>query len=339
MDKNTKDTFPDAQKCANEPPKHTGADSVDGLAAECTAEERQVIDGFKEFILREFPQFRCESRTDKIVFFVPQAKCGAEQAYQFWFVKRGGVLTFRFKLDQNENEELKYFDNVLVADCIQFEAICVLVRLILSQRGRSQQNERATERTVDADNSEAKINNELFEELRSCRLKKAQAEGVAAYCIMGNRTLKEVVRVKPTSYEEWLRVKGVGDVTYKKIGAEFIEIIKKYVGDPRKETPPAEAEKECSAVKADGLDSVCEDDGEILTDTELLEELRQLRLTLAQKEGLPAYCIFSKAALVGLATYKPENKEEWLAIKGLGEAKFAKYSAEVFSLINSRRSN
>ncbi len=155
---------------------------------------------------------------------------------------------------------------------------------------------------------------------------------------MGNRTLTEIVRVKPTTYGEWISVKGLGDATYKKIGAEFIEIIKQYVDDTHK-VPPVEAEKEYSTVKVDGLDLVCDSDGEIITDTDLLEELRQLRLTLAQEEGVSAYCIFTNAAMIGLATYKPKNKEEWLAIKGLGEAKFAKYSTAIFNIINSHRNN
>ena len=330
-----KDTSADVPKSANETPKHAGVDSVNGLAAECTEEELQVIHGFEEFMLREFPQFSCESRTDKIVFFVPQTEDGDEQSYQFWFVKRGGILTFRFKLDQNENDELKYFNNVLVADSVQFEAICVLVRLILSQGENSQRN--APENAVNSDISGTQRDNELFEELRICRYKKAQSEGIAAYCIMGNRTLTEVVRVKPTTYAEWIGVKGLGDATYKKIGAEFIEIINRYVDGTREEVPPAEAEKEYSTVNVGGLDLVCDGDGKIITDTDLLEELRQLRLTLAQEEGVSAFCIFTNAALIGLATYKPQTKEEWLSIKGLGEAKFAKYSPAVFDVINSHR--
>ena len=197
-----------AQDGANELSGPVGVDSVNGFAAECTEEELQIIQGFQDFMLREFPQFRCESRTDKIICYKPQNQCGAEQAYQFWFVKRGSILTFRFKLDQNENDELKYFNNVLVADSVQLEAICVLVRLILSQGNRSQNKEPVTYHDDDGAKTDTQRDNDLFEELRVCRLKKAQAEGVAAYCILWNRTLTEIVRVKPTSYEEWVRVKG-----------------------------------------------------------------------------------------------------------------------------------
>ena len=99
------------------------------------------------------------------------------------------------------------------------------------------------------------------------------------------------------------------------------------------EIQSATAEEKTYTVNVDGFDLVCNKEGEIVTDTDLLEKLRQVRSDLAHKEQLPTYCICSNSALVGLATYKPADKKGWLAIKGLGETTFAKYGPQFLKLI------
>lgn len=80
-------------------------------------------------------------------------------------------------------------------------------------------------------------------------------------------------------------------------------------------------------------DFICDENGEILTDIELFDEFRKLRLSIAKAENVSAFLIFWDSALISLATYKPTNEEEWLAIKGLGAAKFAKYGEQFIKLI------
>ncbi|ASF41037.1 DNA helicase RecQ [Halobacillus halophilus] len=55
------------------------------------------------------------------------------------------------------------------------------------------------------------------------------------------------------------------------------------------------------------------------------EELRQIRKSIADEAGLPPYVIFSDATLKEFTIYLPENKNEMLAIKGVGERKFEQY--------------
>jgi len=55
------------------------------------------------------------------------------------------------------------------------------------------------------------------------------------------------------------------------------------------------------------------------------EELRQIRKSIADEAGLPPYVIFSDATLKEFTIYLPENKNEMLAIKGVGEQKFEQY--------------
>ncbi len=57
----------------------------------------------------------------------------------------------------------------------------------------------------------------------------------------------------------------------------------------------------------------------------LFEKLRQLRLEIAQENSLAAYMVFSDATLLEMATEKPRNKQEMLAISGVGEVKWDRY--------------
>ena len=61
------------------------------------------------------------------------------------------------------------------------------------------------------------------------------------------------------------------------------------------------------------------------TGFELFEQLRQLRLTIAKEEALPPYIVFSDKTLLDMCAKTPRNKQEMLAVSGVGENKFHKY--------------
>ncbi|MGX6962527.1 DNA helicase RecQ [Vagococcus xieshaowenii] len=65
----------------------------------------------------------------------------------------------------------------------------------------------------------------------------------------------------------------------------------------------------------------------------LYNELILLRKTLAKEQQLPAYVIFNNKSLVEMATYRPKSKEAFLAIKGVGEAKYDSYGEVFMTLI------
>ncbi len=57
----------------------------------------------------------------------------------------------------------------------------------------------------------------------------------------------------------------------------------------------------------------------------LFQELRQLRRSLADRENVPAYIVFSDATLNELATYLPHSSEDLARISGFGAVKLEKY--------------
>ncbi|MDT8301576.1 MAG: RQC domain-containing protein [Sedimentisphaerales bacterium] len=95
-----------------------------------------------------------------------------------------------------------------------------------------------------------------------------------------------------------------------------------------KETPrlfkPAQKEGKISRVAADSWDGV---------DKSLFESLRKLRATIAGKRRIPAYIVFSDAALRDMARRRPSTLEGFLEIKGVGEEKCRQYGQTVLAVI------
>lgn len=69
----------------------------------------------------------------------------------------------------------------------------------------------------------------------------------------------------------------------------------------------------------------------------LFEKLRQLRLLIAKEEGMPPYIVFSDKTLIDMCVKMPKNKEEMLAVSGVGENKFKKYGERFLAEISDFR--
>ena len=88
-----------------------------------------------------------------------------------------------------------------------------------------------------------------------------------------------------------------------------------------------------SFIERDGFQVVADDEGKIITDMELLAELRAIRLQISRIENKSAFIILTNKQLVSLATYRPETREEFIALYGLGEAKYEAYGARFIEAI------
>ncbi|MTK05604.1 MAG: DNA helicase RecQ [Hungatella sp.] len=72
----------------------------------------------------------------------------------------------------------------------------------------------------------SKAEEELFEKLRTLRLKIAKEEKVPPYIVFSDKTLIHMSVQKPKNREEMLLVSGVGTFKYDKYGERFLEILK-----------------------------------------------------------------------------------------------------------------
>ncbi|MGB5823631.1 MAG: DNA helicase RecQ [Proteocatella sp.] len=62
---------------------------------------------------------------------------------------------------------------------------------------------------------------------------------------------------------------------------------------------------------------------------QLFENLKKVRISVANNQGVPAFVIFSDSTLVDMCIKMPENSEEFLNVSGVGMVKLEKYG-EVF---------
>lgn len=70
-------------------------------------------------------------------------------------------------------------------------------------------------------------------------------------------------------------------------------------------------------------------------DQELLRELKVLRMSLAKEKSVPAYVIFSDAALIDMARKRPANSGEMLSVSGVGAVKFERYGEAFLQAIEN----
>jgi ATP-dependent DNA helicase RecQ len=65
----------------------------------------------------------------------------------------------------------------------------------------------------------------LFDSLRTARLDLAQQQGVPAYIVAHDRTLRELVRLKPGTPEALAEVPGFGPLKVERYGAKWLAVI------------------------------------------------------------------------------------------------------------------
>nr|WP_086274844.1 DNA helicase RecQ [Enterococcus sp. 8G7_MSG3316] len=76
---------------------------------------------------------------------------------------------------------------------------------------------------------------------------------------------------------------------------------------------------------------------QLVVDDALFDQLRALRLSLAQEQNLPPYVVFSDKTLRELAEIQPKSPIEFLQIKGVGQNKLDKYGDAFLGLLAEYR--
>ena len=64
-------------------------------------------------------------------------------------------------------------------------------------------------------------------------------------------------------------------------------------------------------------------------DEKLLTALKELRRSLAMRQSVPAYVVFSDATLMDMCRIKPKTRDEFMEVSGVGQRKAIRYG-EVF---------
>ncbi|MCA9311637.1 MAG: RecQ family ATP-dependent DNA helicase, partial [Phycisphaerales bacterium] len=89
------------------------------------------------------------------------------------------------------------------------------------------------------------VDRDLFESLRTLRFTLAQEQGVPAYVIFGDATLRELARHAPVTRQAFREIHGVGDRKLERFGEAFISAIRSHRGesdpDPGEELQDSES--------------------------------------------------------------------------------------------------
>jgi ATP-dependent DNA helicase RecQ len=77
------------------------------------------------------------------------------------------------------------------------------------------------------------------------------------------------------------------------------------------------------------------DAGVVACDEGLLAQLKAKRREIADARGVPGYIVFNDATLRHMAARMPRTREEFLAVPGIGEKKYADFAAAFASVIEA----
>jgi ATP-dependent DNA helicase RecQ len=80
---------------------------------------------------------------------------------------------------------------------------------------------------------EGDVENELFNILKTKRLKLAKEQNLPPYVVFHDKTLVEMVKVKPKNLEEMSKISGIGQAKVEKYGSIFLEILNDQSAKPK----------------------------------------------------------------------------------------------------------
>ena len=90
------------------------------------------------------------------------------------------------------------------------------------------ENEKKAKKTKSKKEPKQKVNKALFEELRALRTRLAKAENVPPYIIFSDKSLSDMVALKPDTASKFIDISGVGQNKLEKYGNQFMTLIKEF---------------------------------------------------------------------------------------------------------------
>lgn len=158
------------------------------------------------------------------------------------------LSTYGLLAEFTQNQVEKWIEELMGHGCLKHELAALGEKnyrvLLLTDRGKEIMQKRENLRLsippakrIEEKAVEEKITGELekalFEELRKLRLRIARREALPPYCIFHDRTLREMARRIPKNPSEMMRVVGVGEITFRKYGRSFLDVIASFISNQK----------------------------------------------------------------------------------------------------------
>ena len=110
---------------------------------------------------------------------------------------------------------------------VQLEPLAVDVlkgnHIVMMRAPEAEKNVNASKRKKTYDAGPSAVNEVVFEQLRLIRRELAERDRVPSYIIFNDATLREMSVICPTSEVAMLKIKGVGEVKFRKYGKPFLD--------------------------------------------------------------------------------------------------------------------
>ncbi len=121
-------------------------------------------------------------------------------------------------VDVNEHNGIKITDKGFLflkkKDSVNFRK--------LTEKQKARKGKSGKKSKIELDND---LDQSLFENLRTARQQMAKKRRVPAYVIFNDKTLIELAKARPQSFEEMLDISGIGEAKLKKFGQTLLDVI------------------------------------------------------------------------------------------------------------------
>lgn len=201
--------------------------------------------------------------------------------------------------------------------------------------------------TYEPDSEQYDYDPVLFERLRYKRSSIAEEELTQASRVLRRDSLKEMATQLPQTADEFNQIHGIGKVKMK-YADDFLPIIRAYCEEHNVDSTESETvelntfesapEHTIDSAKVETQESNASESVSAESDIyspELFEQLREKRKTVANEEGVPAFCVFNDRSLREIATYFPQTEDTLLRIYGVGPVKMEKYADAFLPIIRA----
>lgn len=236
-------------------------------------------------------------------------------------------------MKENTSREIEIMIDSLTVDKYITEASDGTLSWGINARGVIYSGMRVTMKTHKDDDAHRQIadekkigenaNPELLERLKELRKKVAAMNGVPAFVIFSDATLRDMAEKMPTNEAQFQAVYGVGRVKTEKFGRKFMDEIESFCSESGASPSPGKPKsKKKTSNKAQNNPNIHlskDENGNYVlppeVDSDLFAELRTLRADLSSDYGIQSNSLASTDALAQISAEKPVTLE---GLKALG---------------------
>ncbi len=160
-------------------------------------------------------------------------------------------------------------------------------------------------------------NPELLGRLKELRRKVAELNGVPAFVIFSDATLRDMAAKMPTNEAQFQTIYGVGRVKTEKFGRKFMDEIEKFLEESGVDNKPKKKGGKSTANKAKNTPSIHlakDENGNYIlpldVDSDLFTSLQSLRADLSSDFGIQSNTLVTTDALAQISSEKPVTLAE-----------------------------